>query len=206
MGVFGHESAECQRHVRCITEYATRRRRTEQEVHQNIYSLLDAASEGSGYTVNGNSNILFPTSNSAPSPDVFVVATASWKEAMRADTYLTGAPLLVVEVLAPSEDLSEKVNIYLDAGVAVVWIVDPERRTVLVHSSLGNNSNLHIQERYSIPESPIDLSLDDPSNTAVRIIIEASSLDSPEIPLPSPLHGAVPIDLIFHGLPEMPTS
>jgi Uma2 family endonuclease len=174
-----------------------------QHIRQNIEDLLDAACEGTEYIVNGNSNIKIPSSNSAPSPDVFVVARARWEDAMRADTYLTGAPLLVVEVLAPSEDVSEKVDIYLDAGVTTLWIVDPERHTVLIHSSLGANLNMHIQEHYSRPAmSSCDLSLDDPSSTAEkRILVEASFLDSPKIPLPLLLHGPISIDLIFAGLP-----
>jgi Uma2 family endonuclease len=40
-------------------------------------------------------------------------------------------PLLAVEILSPSEDVNEKVDIYLDAGVVALWIVDPKNRTVL---------------------------------------------------------------------------
>lgn len=46
-----------------------------------------------------------------------------------------GAPTLAVEILSPSdrkEDVDEKINVYLDAGVLVVWIVDPTLRTVTV--------------------------------------------------------------------------
>jgi Uma2 family endonuclease len=106
-----------------------------QHIQKNIQRLLDKSCEGTPYTVNGDSNIKFPALNSAPSPDAFVVATARWQEAMRADTYLNAPPLIAVEILSPSQqDVNEKVDIYLKAGVTALWVVDPNERTVLYHS------------------------------------------------------------------------
>jgi Uma2 family endonuclease len=51
-------------------------------------------------------------------------------------TLIDGVPILAVEILSPSdtaEDIDEKVDSYLSAGVALVWIVDPHDRTVLVY-------------------------------------------------------------------------
>jgi Uma2 family endonuclease len=50
-------------------------------------------------------------------------------------SYYDGPPVLAVEILSPSdlhERLVEKVKKYLDTG-AVVWIADPDFRTVAVH-------------------------------------------------------------------------
>jgi Uma2 family endonuclease len=47
-----------------------------------------------------------------------------------------GAPVLAVEVLSPSnnwEEVTDKVREYLDAGVALVWVLDPVFRTVQVY-------------------------------------------------------------------------
>jgi Uma2 family endonuclease len=53
------------------------------------------------------------------------------------DTMLVaGSPVLAVEVLSPSdstEGIRDKVLVYLAAGVALVWIVDPYFHTVTVH-------------------------------------------------------------------------
>ena len=53
------------------------------------------------------------------------------------DTFLIdGTPVLAVEILSPSdthEDVVEKVQLYLEVGVAVVWIVDPDLRHVTVY-------------------------------------------------------------------------
>jgi Uma2 family endonuclease len=51
-------------------------------------------------------------------------------------TIIDGVPTLAVEVLSPSdkqEEINEKVDEYLAAGVPLVWVIDPHRRTILVH-------------------------------------------------------------------------
>ncbi len=49
---------------------------------------------------------------------------------------IEGSPVLAVEVLSPSdkhEDVAEKIEQYLLAGTALVWLVDPVFGTVTVH-------------------------------------------------------------------------
>jgi Uma2 family endonuclease len=49
---------------------------------------------------------------------------------------IEGPPVLAVEVLSPNDahqDIVDKIALYLETGVAVVWIADPELRTVTVH-------------------------------------------------------------------------
>ncbi len=51
-------------------------------------------------------------------------------------TLIDGVPVLVVEILSPNdtqEQIDEKVDTYLEAGVALVWIIDPHDRTVLIY-------------------------------------------------------------------------
>lgn len=46
------------------------------------------------------------------------------------------APDLVIEVVSPNDiadEVEEKVNVWLNAGVALVWVVYPTTRTVRVH-------------------------------------------------------------------------
>jgi Uma2 family endonuclease len=50
--------------------------------------------------------------------------------------YIEGPPILAVEILSPSNlhgEMVEKIRAYLDAGVALVWLVDPDFRTVVVY-------------------------------------------------------------------------
>jgi Uma2 family endonuclease len=52
-----------------------------------------------------------------------------------ATTMMDGPPALAVEILSPSdknEDIDEKVDAYLDAGVKLVWIVDPHLEIITV--------------------------------------------------------------------------
>ncbi|CAN5894359.1 Uma2 family endonuclease [soil metagenome] len=49
---------------------------------------------------------------------------------------IEGVPILAVEILSPSdkhEEVLDKIEVYLEVGVALVWIVDPDLRTVTVH-------------------------------------------------------------------------
>jgi Uma2 family endonuclease len=50
-------------------------------------------------------------------------------------TIIDGIPVLVVEILSPSdtqEEINDKIDDYVRAGVPLVWIIDPRRRTVQV--------------------------------------------------------------------------
>ncbi len=49
---------------------------------------------------------------------------------------IDGVPVLAVEILSPSdtqEDIEEKVDLLLKAGVALVWLIDPHDQTVPVY-------------------------------------------------------------------------
>ena len=81
--------------------------------------------------------------------------------------FLDVAPDLAVEVLSPDDadaDTQEKIEEYLRAGVRMVWIVDPDRRTVSIHrpssgrALLGQDGTLtgeDVLPGFSIPVSTI---------------------------------------------------
>jgi Uma2 family endonuclease len=51
-------------------------------------------------------------------------------------TLIDGVPLLAVEILSPSDtvnEIHEKINSYLSAGVKLVWIIDPYARTATIY-------------------------------------------------------------------------
>ncbi len=55
------------------------------------------------------------------------------------------APDLAVEVLSPNDlayEVDEKVREYLEAEVQLVWIIDPEARTVIIHRKNGTKEIL----------------------------------------------------------------
>ena len=53
----------------------------------------------------------------------------------KASSYIQGIPMLAVEILSPSDkqsSIKDKVDSFLNAGVPLVWQVDPHFRTVVV--------------------------------------------------------------------------
>jgi Uma2 family endonuclease len=49
---------------------------------------------------------------------------------------INGVPILAVEILSPSdevEDIREKIDLYLDNGVPLIWVIDPYDRVVRVY-------------------------------------------------------------------------
>ena len=49
---------------------------------------------------------------------------------------IDGVPILVVEILSPTdaqEDIADKVQVYLDCGVALVWVAETVFRTITVY-------------------------------------------------------------------------
>lgn len=51
-------------------------------------------------------------------------------------TIIDAVPTLAVEILSPSEvkeDTTRKLRLFRDAGVPLVWVIDPDFRTVVVH-------------------------------------------------------------------------
>lgn len=78
-------------------------------------------------------------------------------KASRVGGYLDGPPVLAVEVLSPSdkhEEVVEKINEYLEAGVTV-WEVDPDFRRVSVHRPGQPPETFNVQQELSgEPELP----------------------------------------------------
>jgi Uma2 family endonuclease len=61
------------------------------------------------------------------------------------DDPITVAPNLVVEVLSPNDDAIEldvKIEEYFRAGVELIWIVNPQLRTVRLHRADGSGGGI----------------------------------------------------------------
>ena len=68
--------------------------------------------------------------------DLAYISAALSKDAPDDTFLIDGIPVLAAEILSPSdthEDIVEKVQLYLEVGVAVVWIIDPDLRNVTVY-------------------------------------------------------------------------
>jgi Uma2 family endonuclease len=76
------------------------------------------------------------TADSTVGVDVVYIDAAMAAAQTDGTTLIDGAPVLAVEILSPNDTLEaveEKTDAYLGAGVALVWVVNPIRRTVTVH-------------------------------------------------------------------------
>lgn len=82
----------------------------------------------------------FGRPNHGRKPDVAYVSRAHWPGGQMPQGDLHFAPDLVVEVLSPSNggmEVDGKLDEYLAAGIGLVWIVNPEKRTIRVYRSDG---------------------------------------------------------------------
>ena len=95
---------------------------------------------GIGVVYTEGVGIQLPSGN-VRSPDVSFVRNEKLPGGRSPIDYGALVPDLVVEVLSPADsahEMTKKLAEYLGCGVPLVWVVDPERRTVTVHRSLDN--------------------------------------------------------------------
>jgi Uma2 family endonuclease len=106
-------------------------------IGQLLLDWLDQQPEPRGEILGGEAGILL-----GRNPDTLVgvdIAYVSAEIAARlpeGTTLIDGVPILIAEILSPSdtlEEILEKVAAYLRAGVALVWIGDPTDRTVRIY-------------------------------------------------------------------------
>ena len=79
-------------------------------------------------------------------PDVVYLHRERFRGGQLNDDPVTAAPNLVAEVLSPNDDAIDvdvKVEQYLRAGMELVWVVNPETRTVRVHRADGSVQMFH---------------------------------------------------------------
>lgn len=100
-------------------------------------------SAGTGYKISQNPDTVL-------APDAAFVRQAAIDEKGIPKGYWEGAPDLAVEVVSPSDTYTtnadkivEKVDEWLDAGCAMVWVINPRRETVAVYRSPEDMTVLH---------------------------------------------------------------
>lgn len=95
------------------------------------------------YTAEGGF-VLFPDRDTVRAPDAAFVRADRVPHGPERKRFARLAPDLVVEVLSPTDRPSEvvaKVEMYQEAGVPLIWLVDPDAKTVTVISS-GNATSV----------------------------------------------------------------
>ena len=74
------------------------------------------------------------------SPDVLYISSERYATRMNS-AFLTTAPDLVVEVISPENtfaEMNQKLREYFAIGVRLVWLVDPDSRSVLAYRAFTN--------------------------------------------------------------------
>jgi Uma2 family endonuclease len=115
-------------------------------MHERVVAALIAAlwtfvrERELGVVLASNTLYRLPSGNRR-GPDVSFVAAGRMPASHEGPGILELAPDLAVEVLSPSDrrrQVLDKVGEYLEAGVRIVWVIDPASRTAAIHRSLTN--------------------------------------------------------------------
>jgi len=128
-----------ERHVSVLSSY----------VEARLVRRLDAHCEdgdlGPVFTATNGIQCFPDEPNKVRKPDVSFVKKARFAPQHLYEGYLTIAPDLAVEVVSPNdlgEELEQKIEDYLAAGIPLVWVVYPEVRTVSIHRGDGSVTKL----------------------------------------------------------------
>lgn len=107
----------------------------------NIYSFLKAfvrkhnlgrVSVEAGYRLRRQPDLV-------RGPDVSFLETARL-EGQRTESFIDGPPTLAVDVISPGDlwfEIEDKVRLYLEAGAKAVWLVEPQRRALIIRRADG---------------------------------------------------------------------
>jgi Uma2 family endonuclease len=119
-----------------MTRRGRRHARTEIQIGSCLKNWLDSRTGLVGEVVGGEAGFIL--TRNPPSGVGIDVAYVSAEVAARAPeaAYFEGPPVLAVEILSPSdtqEEIDEKVAVYLESGVKIVWVVNPRFKTVTVY-------------------------------------------------------------------------
>jgi Uma2 family endonuclease len=90
--------------------------------------------------------------NKVRKPDVSFIRVARMPQGPTSEGYAHIPPDLAAEVVSPNDlwsELQGKVEEYLAAGVALVWVIDPVSRTALVYRRDGTVSRLREADELS---------------------------------------------------------
>lgn len=88
-----------------------------------------------GYVLDSSTGFRLPSGN-VRSPDVSFVRKGRFPDERVPTGFADVVPDLAVEILSPEDRprvILDKVAEYLEAGVSLVWVIDPEARTATVH-------------------------------------------------------------------------
>jgi Uma2 family endonuclease len=138
-------------------EDVTRRNRFHSRLTTRVARFLDEWADlqppPRGWVLSGEAGVrLRRDPDTTVGVDVVYVSAEVLTRQTDETTVIDGVPVLAVEILSPSdtwEAVNEKVDDYLAAGVALVWVIDPHRRTVTVYRPGAEPELVNVRQELS---------------------------------------------------------
>ena len=110
---------------------------TEALIARSLLNWLDRSKPRCGIVAAGEARCrLSPTAATVVGIDVAFFGPEHIGQVDKETDGFAGPPILAVEILSPSdtkEAVTEKIRVYLEAGVRQVWMVDTDFHTITVH-------------------------------------------------------------------------
>lgn len=133
--------------------------KTEAKLAKLVGNWLDKQAEPRGDVFSGEVGcILSNTENTCVGIDVAYFHTEAVTQQTDETSMMRGSPILAIEILSPSdtvESINEKIDLYLDANVRLIWIVEPQFQTVTVHQPNTPPQLFNITQTFSAdPQLP----------------------------------------------------
>jgi Uma2 family endonuclease len=110
--------------------------------------LAHVEQHGLGHVLDSSTGFRLPAGNVRP-PDASFVAKGRFPEGGVPEGFAEVAPDLAVEVLSPEDRpraILDKLGEYLQAGVRLVWVIDPNAGRAVVHRSLTDVCELQADD------------------------------------------------------------
>src|SRR5271157_6066474 len=135
----------------------TRRNRFHSRVMIRVGKILDnwldEQPEPRGQVLGGEAGVILAHDpDTTVGIDVAYIGAEVMVRQTEDSTLIDGVPTLVVEILSPRDtigDVDEKINAYLAARVAIIWIIDPYRRTVTVYQPDNDPELFNVRDELS---------------------------------------------------------
>jgi Uma2 family endonuclease len=118
--------------------------------------MMQGEKRGHGRAASGEvAIVLWQNPDRVVGADAAFIASASLPLRLSPEGYLVTIPELVVEVRSKNDtqpEVDHKVNDYLQAGVRVVWVADPDKQTITAYRSGQPAQVITAAESLAVPD------------------------------------------------------
>ncbi len=121
-------------------EEVTKRNRHHARIELLVGHILHAWVERTGFSgkvFSGEVGCVLSANGLSVGIDVALFDNETLSQVSENAAYLTGPPILAVEILSPSDQIQSieaKIQGYLRAGVKQVWVISPGMQSITIHS------------------------------------------------------------------------